>query len=109
MSTLPCRHVILVRATGRRAMPQAVAETGYVTLGGVPQWVEIRGADRTRPVLIVLHGGPGISETPFLRHFNRVLETRFTVVYWEQRGAGRSFSSQLQPTSMTISRFVADL
>jgi pimeloyl-ACP methyl ester carboxylesterase len=87
----------------------AVSEAGFVTLGRIPQWVEIRGADTANPVLIALHGGPGMPETPLLRHFNGAVERAFTVVYWDQRGAGRSFSRAIPATSMTIDRFVADL
>jgi pimeloyl-ACP methyl ester carboxylesterase len=86
-----------------------VAESDFVTLGGIPQWVEIRGADTANPALIALHGGPGMPETPLLRHFNGPVETAFTVVYWDQRGAGRSFSRAIPAASMTIDRFVADL
>src|SRR5262245_52276015 len=87
----------------------AISEAGFVTLGGIPQWVEIRGADTEYPVLIALHGGPGMPETPLLRHFNGAVETAFTVVYWDQRGAGRSYSRTIPAASMTVDRFVADL
>jgi pimeloyl-ACP methyl ester carboxylesterase len=60
-------------------------------------------------VLILLHGGPGFSETGFFRYFNSSLEKTFTVVYWDQRGAGRSFSRDTPEASMTIERFIADL
>jgi len=86
-----------------------VAEAGFVTLGGIPQWVEIRGADAANPALIALHGGPGMPETPLLRHYNAAVENAFTVVYWDQRGAGRSFSRAIPDASMTVDRFVADL
>jgi pimeloyl-ACP methyl ester carboxylesterase len=88
---------------------KTISETGFVTLGGVPQWVEIRGADAANPVLIALHGGPGMPETPLLRHFNGAVEDAFTVVYWDQRGAGKSFSRAIPPESMTIDRFLRDL
>jgi pimeloyl-ACP methyl ester carboxylesterase len=87
----------------------AISETGFVTLGGIPQWVEVRGADIANPVLIALHGGPGTPETPLLRHYNSAMETAFTIVYWDQRGAGRSFSRAIPAGTMTIDRFVADL
>jgi len=86
-----------------------VNESGFVTLGGLPQWVEMHGADAANPVLIALHGGPGMPETPLLRHFNRDLEQVFTVVYWEQRGAGRTYDKKTPPESMTVDRFIADL
>jgi pimeloyl-ACP methyl ester carboxylesterase len=87
----------------------AVEERGFVTVGGIPQWVEMHGADSANPVLFALHGGPGMAETPLLRHFNADLERVFTVVYWEQRGAGRTYDKRTPPESMTVERFIADL
>jgi pimeloyl-ACP methyl ester carboxylesterase len=68
-----------------------------------PVWID---AD---PALILLHGGPGISESALLRHYNAALEPRFLVVYWEQRGAGRSYRADIPPASMTIAQFLRDL
>ncbi len=87
----------------------SVAERGFVTLGGMAQWVEIHGADRAHPVLIALHGGPGSPETALFRHFNRDLERVFTVVYWDQRGTGRTYTRRTTAASMTVDRFAADL
>ena len=53
----------------------------------------IRGESLTNPPLILLHGGPGLSETRLFRHFNAPLEKSFTVVYWDQRGAGKSLTA----------------
>jgi pimeloyl-ACP methyl ester carboxylesterase len=69
----------------------------------------IRGRSRANPPLILLHGGPGMPETGFFRFFNAALEDVFTVVYWEQRGSGRSFARSIPRSSMTVERFVADL
>jgi len=87
----------------------SVAEVAYLRLGGLEQWVMIRGENVANPTLIVLHGGPGMSETAFLRTFNAALEKAFTVVYWDQRGAGRSFSRRIPRSSMTVEQFIADL
>jgi pimeloyl-ACP methyl ester carboxylesterase len=89
--------------------PGSIAEIGYRRLGGSDQWVMIRGASVTNPPLIHLHGGPGFSETRLFRHFNAPLEERFTVVYWDQRGAGKSFARNIGASSMTVEQFIADL
>jgi pimeloyl-ACP methyl ester carboxylesterase len=47
------------------------------------------------PLLILLHGGPGFTETRLFRHFNAPIEQSFTVVYWEQRGTGKSFDDHV--------------
>ena len=69
----------------------------------------IRGASVTNPPLILLHGGPGMSETGFFRYFNAPLENVFTVVYWDQRGSGKSFDRAIPPSSMTVEQFISDL
>lgn len=79
-----------------------------ISLGGVKQWVLIRGEDLNNPILLFLHGGPGVSETPLLRKYNAELEKHFTMVYWDQRGACKSFNRRIPPQSMTLSQMVAD-
>lgn len=90
-------------------LPNSIAEIGYLRLGGLDQWVMIRGESLDNPPLILLHGGPGMSETFFFRHFNAALEKAFTVVYWDQRGTGKSFDRAIPRSSMTVEQFVADL
>jgi pimeloyl-ACP methyl ester carboxylesterase len=81
-----------------------------VPLGGVDQWVRIRSHDPTRPVLLVLYGGPSLPLLPRVPDLGERagLETHFTVAYWEQRGTGKSYRPSLSPDAMTIDRFVAD-
>jgi pimeloyl-ACP methyl ester carboxylesterase len=87
----------------------SIAEIAYRPLGGLDQWVMIRGRSLASPPLILLHGGPGLSETSWFRSFNAPLEDSFTVVYWDQRGAGKSFDRGIPRSSMTVEQFIADL
>jgi pimeloyl-ACP methyl ester carboxylesterase len=87
----------------------SIAEIAYRRLGGLDQWVMIRGESAANPPLILLHGGPGLSETGFFRHFNAPLEKDFTVVYWDQRGAGKSFDRNIPRSLMTVEQFISDL
>jgi pimeloyl-ACP methyl ester carboxylesterase len=87
----------------------SIAEIAYRQLGGVDQWVMIRGESVANPPLILLHGGPGWSETRFFRYFNAPLEQSFTAVYWDQRGAGKSFDPAIPRSSMTVEQFISDL
>lgn len=97
------------RGSGGEVVPGSIAEVGYRRLGGLDQWVLIRGQSVTNPPLIVLHGGPGWSETRFFRRFNAPLEASFTVVYWDQRGAGKSYNRTISRSSMGVEQFVSDL
>jgi pimeloyl-ACP methyl ester carboxylesterase len=88
-------------------IPGSIAEAGYIQFGGLEQWVMIRGENVANPVLVVLHGGPGFSDTAFLRYHTPELEKTFTVVYWDQRGAGRSFNPRADRQDLTIARVLA--
>jgi pimeloyl-ACP methyl ester carboxylesterase len=73
----------------RLRSPQAIVQERFVVLGGVAQWISIRGEDRRNPVLLVLHGGPGSPYslfTPLLRAWER----HFTVVQWDRLGVGKT-------------------
>ena len=67
-----------------------IDEQSFVTIGGIEQWVTIHGKDRGNPVILVLHGGPGVTNAPFAPAFIP-WRAKFTVVEWDQRGAGRTF------------------
>jgi pimeloyl-ACP methyl ester carboxylesterase len=97
------------RGPDGQPLPDSIAEVEYLRLGGVDQWVMTRGERVSNPVLILLHGGPGFSDTQFFRHCNAALERSFTIVYWDQRGTGKSFNREIPRSAMTVDRFVADL
>ena len=82
-----------------------------VRIGGIDQWVSIRGNDRRNPVLLMLHGGPGWVAMPTSWYFQRGWEEYFTVVQWDQRGAGKTYVANDPATvapTMTRARMIAD-
>lgn len=97
------------RDAGGKVLAGSIAEVSYRRLGGLEQWVMIRGESAANPPLVLLHGGPGFPESYFHRHFNAPLEKHFTVVYWDQRGSGKSFDRRIPRSSMTAAQFVTDL
>jgi pimeloyl-ACP methyl ester carboxylesterase len=97
------------RGPDREITSGSIAEIAYRELGGLDQWVMIRGESVANPPLILLHGGPGFSETGFFRYFNAPLEQSFSAVYWDQRGAGKSFDRAIPRSSMTVEQFISDL
>lgn len=86
----------------------SVASLEKLTIGGIEQWILARGRDVTKPLLLFLHGGPGIAEMCLQTRFNRVLEDHFIVVNWDQRGTCKSYSREVPVDTMTIDRFLAD-
>lgn len=81
----------IVRNIDRIVTPRGVQESFEATLGGARQVVSVRGADRDNPIILFVHGGPGAVEMPMAWMFERPWEDFFTVVQWDQRGAGRSY------------------
>ena len=78
-------------ATASAQTPNApIEQTSFVPLGGLEQWINIRGDDRSSPVLLVVHGGPGEVQWPQAEIY-KPWEKAFTVVQWDQRGAGHTF------------------
>lgn len=67
-----------------------INEEKYVTIGGIDQWITIRGEDKRNPVLLLIHGGPASTYTIF-SSLIRPWEKDFTIVQWDQRGAGKTF------------------
>ncbi len=79
-----------------------------ILLNGVKQSLLIRSYNIKNPVILYIHGGPGSPEMPLIRYFNKQLEQHFTVVCWEQRGAGKSFNRSVPASTFTIAQFVDD-
>ncbi len=77
-----------------------------MTLGGVEQWVLVRGQPAA-PILLKIHGGPGQAEIPTI-DMNARLEEHFLVVEWDQRGAGKSAAAIEPRSAMTLEQIVAD-
>jgi pimeloyl-ACP methyl ester carboxylesterase len=94
---------------GKKGMRKAIVSLEKMKLGGIDQWISLRGRDIGNPILVYLHGGPGTPVMPLFRYHQEPLEDYFIVVQWEQRGAGKSFSWKIPKASMTIDQFISDL
>ena len=80
-----------VAAIANTQSPTArIDRTAFVQLGGIDQWISIRGDDRANPVLLIVHGGPGEAQWP-QAEIHKQWENAFTLVQWDQRGAGHTF------------------
>ena len=79
-----------------------------IKIGGIDQWIQIRGQSTSNPILLFLHGGPGSGGIAQSRRFQASWEHHFTVVQWDQRGAGKSYSDDIPRKSMSIKQMKAD-
>jgi pimeloyl-ACP methyl ester carboxylesterase len=88
----------------------SVDETGYVTVGGIRQWVTIEGQDCANPVVLIVHGGPGNPNTPFAHRLFGDWAKEFTVIQWDQRGSGMTYaeSTPREGEVLTMERLVKD-
>lgn len=84
-----------------------IDEQSKINLNGVLQFVSIRAEKEKAPLLVYLHGGPGDAALPLVMKYNKMLEQKFMVVVWEQRGAGKSYYKFDGP--VTIDIFLNDL
>ena len=100
-----------VRDLGRILAPTGVQETYKTKIGGIDQWLSVRGQDLRNPIILFVHGGPASPLMPTTWQFQRPLEEYFTVVNWDQRGAGKTFG-ETDPAAIAdtihVPRYVDD-
>jgi proline iminopeptidase len=91
--------------------PQGIDSLESVRIGGINQWIEVRCQNVDNPILLFIHGGPGIAFIPLAGSFQRPMEQHFTVVEWDQRGAGKTYASNnrdLQGRTMNVPQMEQD-
>jgi pimeloyl-ACP methyl ester carboxylesterase len=86
----------------------SISEKIHVNINGVEQGMFIKSKDIRNPVLLFLHGGPGMPEYWLTQHYPTGLEEDFTVCWWEQRGSGLSYHADIPPETMTVEQLVSD-
>lgn len=85
-------------------------EQRFVAIGGVAQWITIKGARCDNPVILVIHGGPGNPMTPYADAIYGAWTKDFTLVQWDQRGAGMTYgrSPPAEGEALTLERMTTD-
>ncbi len=84
----------------------SISEKVFVNINGVEQGMFVKGRDVTKPVLLYLHGG--MPDYFLTQKYPTGLEDIFTVVWWEQRGSGISYSDSIPPESMNLEQMISD-
>jgi pimeloyl-ACP methyl ester carboxylesterase len=109
--------VLLVMSPGKikqftdengRKIKNSIAEKCFVEINGVKIGMIIKSKDILNPVLLFVHGGPGMPEYFLTEDYPTRLEDYFTVVYWDQRGAGLSYSSNIDKSTLSIDQYIDD-
>jgi hypothetical protein len=73
------------------AQTKPINEEKFIAIGGIEQWITIKGEDNTKPIVLFIHGGPGSVVSPYGDAICGEWEKDFVLVNWDQRGAGRTF------------------
>ncbi len=89
-------------------IPGSISEKTFIQIGGVKQGMFIRSKNLNNPVLLYLHGGPAFPNYFLIDKFQPGLEDYFTVCYWEQRGGGLSYTSEVRLESMNFNQLASD-
>lgn len=105
-----CAHTTpAFRDSNGKVHANSIAEETYLDTRASRQYLLVRGRDRANPAVIFVHGGPGGSETALMRAFNPELEDDLVMAYWDQRGAGKSYSADTHLNTMTVAQFLQDM
>lgn len=79
-----------------------------IELGGVDQSILIRGSDTSNPIVLFLHGGPGMPMMYLSHSFQHEIEKEFITVQWDRRGAGKSYNKHIDTLSITDEQYYSD-
>jgi pimeloyl-ACP methyl ester carboxylesterase len=90
----------------RNLLAGSISEKIKVNIGGLEQGMFVKGKNARNPVLLYLHGG--LPDYFLTEHYPTGLKDYFTVVWWEQRGSGLSYSPDLPPETMTLEQLISD-
>lgn len=110
-----CALIVLIGAvvlrpawTPRIDGADSIASLDAVNLNGYRQWILVRGDHRSDPVILFLHGGPGMAAMYLAHTSTRLLERHFVVVHWDRRDAGKSFNPRMPISEESVSQQLAD-
>ena len=95
-------------ATGKE-LPGSISEKIFVKINGVRQGMFVRGISKNNPVMLFVHGGPGMPEFFLAEKYMACLEEQFTICYWEQRGSGLSCLPANDYENLTPEQMIADV
>ena len=90
-SALLYREFLQHKVAEERAVrsPHGINSREPVRIGGIDQWIEVRGQNVNNPVLLWTRDGPGIGFIPLAGSFQGMREKYFTVVQWDQEARAR--------------------
>jgi pimeloyl-ACP methyl ester carboxylesterase len=101
----------IIGGVEKSARAGGIDDSRFVSIGGIQQWISVQGWHKDAPILLFLHGGPGLSTIPTAWRFLAPWEEYFTVAQWDQRGTGKTYGAnapEIVAPTMTLSQMVSD-
>jgi proline iminopeptidase len=100
-SALLYRKYLQHKVAEERAItsPNGIDSLEAVRIGGIDQWIEVRGQNVNNPILLFIHGGPGVAFIPMAAAFQDPWEKHFTVVQMGSTWSGKNVRLQRQRAS----------
>ncbi len=86
-----------------------IREEEYVTVNGREYYINVRGENKKKPVMIMVHGGPGVPMMSSIHMYQRELEKNFVVVNWDQYATGKSYEFADPNFQISIKQDISDL
>jgi len=91
--------VLLLSVAFAKEQDRSINEAKFVLIGGIEQWITINGNDRSKPIILFIHGGPGSTMSQYSNSMYKGWENDFVLVNWDQRGAGRTYGRNVPEKS----------
>lgn len=97
-------HTSPIEEGGPKDQPLGLNTQDYIQIGGISQWVTIKGSHASNPVILFVHGGPGNPLSLYSDSVYQGWEREFTLVHWDQRGSGKTYEVNQEVGELTIER-----
>ncbi len=105
--TIPLLSIALFCSINVLGQPP-IDTTEVIQINGIKQFISLKGIDRSKPLLLFLHGGPGNSVIHYADKFTKKLQEHFVVVQWDQRQTGKTFELNKSPKPLSVALFEED-
>lgn len=105
---VPLILISIKKKLNARTPQNGINESTYLNVNGTKQWINIYGNDLNNPVLLYIHGGPGMSTSLFSYAITRKWADVYTVVTWDQRNCGKSYSQKMNDVELSNEIVMSD-
>ena len=99
---------LIIASTGNLYGLSPIDTSEAIEIGGIKQWVSMKGINDHDPILLFLHGGPGNSAMSFGDRFTSLLQKHFVVVQWDQRESGNTAKLDTSLKALTVELMLSD-